>query len=124
MYEARIVRHNIVKIPGPLQCADDRIVSAFQDSNHTPFAPAFNAVRGRIAQYTRNYAIAMHCCSDILSGDKNVRLARFFRHEKAVPSLMNRQFTGYEVCFSRKNVSVLADARDLACSLELTQCFP
>jgi hypothetical protein len=44
--------------------------------------------------------------------------------EKSVADLMNRQFAGYEVGLSRKNISVLADARDLALALELTQCFP
>ena len=37
---------------------------------------------------------------------------------------MNGQFAGYEVGLSWKNIPVLADARDLASALELTQGFP
>ena len=99
-------------------------MSAFQNSNHTPFTPTFDAVRGRIARYTCNHAIAVHGCSDILRGDKNVRLARFFRREKAVAGRMNRQFSSYEIRLGGKNISVLADACDLARALELTQYFP
>ena len=90
MHEARIIRHNVVKIPRPLQCADDRIVSALEDSNHTPFAPSFDPVMGRIARYTRNHAVAVHGCSNIFRCDENVRLARRFRNKKSVAGLMNR----------------------------------
>ena len=90
VHEARIIRHNVVKIPRPLQCADDRVVSTLEDSNHTPFAPSFDPVIRRIARYTRNHAVAVHGCPDIFRRDKNVRLARRFRNKKSVAGRMNR----------------------------------
>src|SRR5436190_174660 len=60
MYESGIIGHNIVKVPRPLQCADDGIVSALEDSNDTPFTASFDPVMGRIARYTRNHAVAVH----------------------------------------------------------------
>src|SRR5437867_4474764 len=124
VHKPRIVGHDVVKVPRPLQRADDRIVSALQNSNDTSFAPPFDAVMRRIARYARNHAVAMHGCPDVLCCDENIRPARCFWYEKSVADLMNRQFAGYEVGLSRKNISVLADARDLAPALELTQGFP
>src|SRR5437899_623597 len=114
---ARIIRIN----------CDNKFVSqvfALHDSNHTPFAPSFDTVMRRIARYTRNHAVAMHGCSDVLRGDENICPARCFRYEKSVAGLMNRQFAGNQVRLSRKNKSILADARDFASALELTQDFP
>src|SRR5438045_8964407 len=37
---------------------------------------------------------------------------------------MNRQFSSYEIRLGGKNISILADACDLARALELTQYFP
>src|SRR4029077_591648 len=55
VHKPRIIWHDIVKVPRPLQCADDGIVSALQDSNDTRFAASFDAImRRRIARYTRN----------------------------------------------------------------------
>ena len=65
----------------------------------------------------------MHGGPDIFRCDENIRAARCFWCEKSVADLMNRQFAGYEIGLRRKNISVLADARDLARALELAQCF-
>src|SRR5436190_6219147 len=124
VHKPRIIGHDIVKVSRPLQCADDGIVSALQDSNDTSFAPPFDAVIRRIARYARNHAVAMHGCPDILCCDENIRPTGCFWCEKSVADLMNRQFAGYEVRLSRKHISVLADARDLTRALELTQGFP
>ena len=120
MHKPRIIWHDIVKIRRPLECPDDRIVSALRDSNHTAFATSLDAVIRAIARYTRNHAVAVHGCSDVLRCDENIRPARCFRCEKSIASLMNRQFAGYKVRLSRQNIPVLADARDCARALELT----
>ena len=90
MHKAWIIRHDIVKIPRPLEGADDRIVSSLEDSNHTTFAPSLDAAIRRIARYTHNHAIAMHGSSDVLRCDENVRFARCFRDEKTITDLVNR----------------------------------
>src|SRR5262249_38623853 len=46
-----------------------------------------------------------------------------FRGEKTVASWMNRQPPGYQVGLSWQNVSIFADARDLASAFEVAQRF-
>ena len=75
VHKPRIIRDDVVKVSRPLQRAYDRIVSALQDSNHTPFAPSFDPPVRRIARYTHNHAVAVHPCPDIFRRDENVWLA-------------------------------------------------
>ena len=99
-------------------------MSALQDSNDTPFTPSFDAIMRHIARYTHNHPVAVHGHSDVLRGDENVRFARCFRRKKPVAGLINRQLASYEVRLGRKNIAVLANTRDFARALELTQGFP
>ena len=79
MHEARIIGDDVVKISRPLERADDRIVCAFKDSNHTSFAPSFDSPIRRIRRYSSNDAVAVHRCSDIFRCNENIGLARCFR---------------------------------------------
>src|ERR1044071_9056290 len=95
MNDARVIRDYVIKVPRALEGANNCIVRAFQDSNHPPFAPSFDAAMRFIARYTRNHTIAMHRCSDVFRRNENVRSARRFRREKTVADLMNRQFASH-----------------------------
>src|SRR5947199_4218700 len=123
VHEARVIGHDVVKIPRALESADNRIVSSFQNSNHAPFAPSFDAPKRFIPRYARHHTVAMHGCSNIFRCNENVRLPRHFGREKSVAGLMNRQFAGYQVSLSRQNISVLPDASDLARAFELAQAL-
>src|SRR5437773_4431026 len=123
VHEARVIRHDVIKIPRTLESADNRIVSSFQNSNHAPFATPFDAPIRFILRYARDHTVAMHGCSDVFRRDENVRLPRHFGREKSVAGLMNRQFAGYQVSLSRQNISVLSDASDLAGAFELAQAL-
>ena len=123
MHEARVIRHDVVKIPRALERADNRIVSSFQNPNHAPFATSFDAPIRFISRYAGNHTVAMHGCSDVFRRDENVRLPRHFRREKSVAGLVNRQLASYQVSLGRQNISVLPDASDLARAFELAQAL-
>src|SRR5258705_8545634 len=111
------------KISRVLESANNRIVSAFQYSNHAPFAPTFDAAIRFIPRYARNHTVAMHGCSNVFRRNENVRSARDFWREKTITDLMNRQFASHQVSLGGQNISVLPDARALARALELAQAF-
>ncbi len=68
-----------MKIPRMLQCANDRIMRAHQNSDYAAFLSSFGAGVGLIAIDAHNDAIAVHGCASVFRRDENVRLARFFR---------------------------------------------
>jgi hypothetical protein len=78
VHETRIIRHHVIKIPRPLQRADDRVVSTLQDSNHAPFATSFNSPGRRLWRNTRDDTISMHRYPNVFGCNKNVWLARLF----------------------------------------------
>src|SRR4029077_9318549 len=131
MNDPGIVRDDVIEIPRMLQRADDRVPSALQNSNHATFgsltrarAASFYASRRQIAANTNNHAVAVHGSAGVLSGDKDVRLALFLRNQKAITGLMDRQFSGDEIGFGGKNVTVLANPDDFAGVFKLAQNPP
>src|ERR1700680_776811 len=124
--KTRIIRNDVIKVPRVLKRAHDRIARAFQDSNDTAFLPPTSIFRARIsflARDARNHAVAVHGRAGVFRGDKNVRLAWSFDNEEAVAGLMDRQCAGDKIGFGRQNVTILANARDLAGAFQLTQNF-
>src|SRR5213075_255932 len=59
MNKARVIRDYVIKVARALESANDRIVSAFQDSNHAPLAPSFDAAIRFIPRYARNHTVTM-----------------------------------------------------------------
>jgi hypothetical protein len=78
VHDARIIRDHIIKVPRTLESADNRIVSALQDSNHAPLTPPFDAAVRFVRRYSRDHTVAVHGCSGVFRGDENVRLPRHF----------------------------------------------
>jgi hypothetical protein len=65
----------------------------------------------------------MHRCADVFRRNENVRLAPVFRGEKRITSWMDGYLPGYQISLSRKDVSILPDARDLTSAFEVAQRF-
>src|SRR6266487_4830922 len=101
VHDTRVIRYYVIKVPRALESADNRIVSSFQDSNHAPFAPPFNAAIRFVSRDARNDTVAMHGCSDVFRRNENVRVARRFWREKTVACLMNRHFASHQVSLGR-----------------------
>src|SRR5262245_17342824 len=123
MNDTRVIRDYVVKASRALESANNRIVSAFQYSNHAPFPPSFDAAIRFVPRYARNHTVAMHGCSNVLRRNENVRSARGFWRQKTVACLMNRHFAGNQVSLGWQNIPVLPDAGDLTRALELAQTF-
>jgi hypothetical protein len=65
-------------------------MSAFQDSNHTAFAPSFYPPGRPFRRYAGNHPIAMHGNTNVFGRDEEIWLAGFFRSEKPIACRMNR----------------------------------
>src|SRR5215210_1473591 len=64
VHDPRIVRHDVKKIPGLLQCADDGVMRALQDPDDASFrtsGPAFRARVIFISSDAGDDTVAMHC---------------------------------------------------------------
>ncbi len=111
-----------------LKRSDNCIPGALENANHPALGPvtgsgpaSFSVARRNIAADSRHHAIAIHRGSRVLRCDKDIRLSRFLRNEKAVACLVDRQFSGYQIGFGRQNVTVLAYANDFSGVLEFAQ---
>src|ERR1700719_3532770 len=104
-----------------LQCSDDGVAGAFENWNDPAFAPVsiLGASSRHIATDPRDDAVAVHRCARIFCGYEDIRLTRFFWDQKAVARLMDRQLPGDEIGFGRKNVTVFANANDLAAAFQI-----
>ena len=81
VHDARIVRHDVVKIPGLLKRPDHRLMRALEDANDAALgtiAPAACARIGRIASDPSDDAVAVHGGTGIFGGDEDVALVGIF----------------------------------------------
>jgi hypothetical protein len=108
-----------------LQRADDCVARSLENSDDATFGAMsiFGAAGWDIATDPRNDTIAVHCSPGIFCRYENICLSRFFRNQKAVARLMDRQLPGHEIDFGRKDVTILANANDLARIFQFAQNF-
>ena len=112
-----IIWYDVEKVSRLLQGAHDRVVGALQNPDDAAFraiGPAAGAGVIGITRDPRDDAIAVHRRAGIFRRNKNVALVGTFAGEKCKASLMDLQLSGDEVRRLRKDVAILADARDLA----------
>src|SRR5262249_49507622 len=126
VHDPWIIRHNIKEIPRLLQGPDDRFVRPFQNADDSSFRAADSRTPPpsmRLARNSRHHAISIHRRSGVLRGNEDVAADVSFSGDKAESRGMNLNPASYEVGLSRKDVAILANARDLTDALEFAQNF-
>ena len=115
-----------------LQRSDDAVSRALENANDASFTSISNCLSGsdfgassrHIATDPRNDTIAVHGSPGVFCRYENIRLSCFFRNKKTVTRLMDRQLPDHEIGFGRKDITILANANDLARAFQLAQSFP
>jgi hypothetical protein len=124
VHHAGVVGDDVVEISRLLESADDGVVRPLEDSDDTAFgaiaAAAGPSVLG-VARDPGHDPVAVHCRAGVFGRDKDVACIGAFAREETKTGLVDLNLAGHEVGFGRKDVAVLADARDLAGSFQFAQ---
>jgi dihydropteroate synthase len=98
-------------------------VGAFENANDATFraVAAFGPGVTFVPGDPRHDLVAMHRGARVFRGDKEILLAGFFARQEGEAGLVDRDRAGNQVRFRRQDVTVLANARDLAVAFHLAQ---
>ena len=123
MDDAWIVRDDVEEILRLLERTNDRIVRAFEDANDAALGAIASPGAGVtvVARDPGDDFVTVHGCAGVFCRDEEILFARLFSRKESIPGLMDVQCSRDQVRLGGQDVTVLANARDLAVPFHLAK---